>query len=105
MDITHVLEYGWPGAQWSLHGETYEGLIWHDTQAPKPTLEEIQNMFISYQQSEIYNTRQLQKNHSDLLRQLEEIDRKSIRALRENNVQRLTQLENEAIAIRAQFNK
>lgn len=29
-----------PGAQWSIDGETYEGIIWHDDTIP-PTEEEV----------------------------------------------------------------
>lgn len=38
-----------------------------------------------------------------IVSQLEEIDRKSIRALRAGETQRLTDLENQAIALRAQL--
>jgi hypothetical protein len=30
-----------PGAEWTLNGDTYEGLVWLDTVQQKPTLEEI----------------------------------------------------------------
>jgi hypothetical protein len=30
-----------PGAEWTLNGDIYEGLVWLDTQQQKPTLEEI----------------------------------------------------------------
>jgi hypothetical protein len=43
MDITHALKSLRPGAQWSLNGETYEGLIWSDeNELPPPTEEELQ---------------------------------------------------------------
>lgn len=31
-----------PGAQWVLHGDSYEGLEWLSDKFPKPSLEEIQ---------------------------------------------------------------
>jgi hypothetical protein len=36
MDITQVLADKYPGAQWSLNGDDYEGLEWLDD-SPKPT--------------------------------------------------------------------
>ena len=30
-----------PGAEWTLNGDTYEGLVWLDTVQKKPTVEEI----------------------------------------------------------------
>jgi len=42
MDITQALLTLRPGAQWSLNGETYEGLWWSDeNDLPPPTEEEI----------------------------------------------------------------
>ena len=43
MNITKALVSLRPGAQWSLDGEDYEGLTWHDeNELPPPTEEEIQ---------------------------------------------------------------
>jgi hypothetical protein len=36
MDITQVLSEKYPGAQWSLNGDNYDGLEWLDD-TPKPT--------------------------------------------------------------------
>ena len=36
IDYAAVLTANYPGAQWSLDGNTYDGLIWLDT-TPKPT--------------------------------------------------------------------
>jgi hypothetical protein len=36
MDIANILEDKFPGAQWTLNGEDYEGLTWLDD-SPKPT--------------------------------------------------------------------
>jgi hypothetical protein len=35
-----ALTAGWPGAQWTLAGEDYAGLLWLDETIPKPTEEE-----------------------------------------------------------------
>ena len=43
MNITEALLSLRPGAQWSLSGDTYEGLIWFDeNELPPPTEEELQ---------------------------------------------------------------
>jgi len=39
--LDRVLNSLYPGAEWSLDGDTYEGLIWH-TDTPKPTEEELE---------------------------------------------------------------
>ena len=40
MDIPAILQHLRPGAAWSLNGDTYDGLVWHDD-SPKPTEEEL----------------------------------------------------------------
>lgn len=37
IDITKAIESLRPGATWVLHGDSYEGLTWTDTQQTKPT--------------------------------------------------------------------
>lgn len=42
MSIQDVLSYNYPGSDWSLINDVYEGLHWDDSNTtPKPTLEEI----------------------------------------------------------------
>ena len=41
MDIPTALQAIRPGAQWSLTGDLYSGLVWHDHAQVKPTLDEI----------------------------------------------------------------
>lgn len=41
MDVTAALQSLRPGAEWSVNGETYEGLTWLDKIQTKPTEEEI----------------------------------------------------------------
>ena len=41
MDLSPVLMDLYPNADWYLKGYTYEGLVWNDTEIPKPTLEEL----------------------------------------------------------------
>ena len=43
MDIALILSEYYRGQEWTIHGNTYEGLIWYDEKnsLPKPTLEEL----------------------------------------------------------------
>lgn len=41
MDLPHAIAHCRPGASWSLDGNTYDGIRWHDTKQKKPTLEEL----------------------------------------------------------------
>ena len=41
MDIPAILTYAHPGAQWTLNGDTYDGLNWLDD-SPKPTFAELE---------------------------------------------------------------
>lgn len=40
MDITQILTVEYPGAQWTLNGDTYDGLDWLDD-SPKPSEAEL----------------------------------------------------------------
>jgi hypothetical protein len=40
MDITTILTVEYPGAQWTLDGDTYDGLTWLDD-SPQPTEAEL----------------------------------------------------------------
>lgn len=42
MDITHALQALKPGAQWSLVGDTYEGLEWLDKTQEKPSKSQVE---------------------------------------------------------------
>ena len=44
MNIPEILIEKYPGAQWSLIGETYDGLEWLDD-SPKPTQEELEALW------------------------------------------------------------
>jgi len=41
-DLTKALVSLCPGAEWSLNGDTYEGLNWLSTDKPKPSREELE---------------------------------------------------------------
>lgn len=49
MDITKALVNLRPGAEWSLNGDTYEGLQWLDKTQTKPTEEEINEELLKVQ--------------------------------------------------------
>lgn len=38
--ISQILSHKWAGAQWSMEGDAYAGLVWQDA-SPKPTEAEI----------------------------------------------------------------
>lgn len=43
MNIGDALQALKPGAQWVLYGETYDGIVWHDSIQTKPTETEVNN--------------------------------------------------------------
>ena len=49
MDIANILTDKYPGAQWSLNGDDYEGLEWLD-ESPKPSEEDLRSAWpeVSY---------------------------------------------------------
>ena len=44
IDYTTILVNNYKGKQWSLNGDSYEGLEWYDNN-PKPTKEELDNQW------------------------------------------------------------
>jgi hypothetical protein len=44
MDIAAILTTKYPGKEWVLDGDSYEGLTWI-TNSPKPTQEEIESLW------------------------------------------------------------
>lgn len=55
IDVAKCLEKLRPGEQWSLDGDTYEGLVWHDS-TTKPTREEIDAAWAVVQAEQIKTT-------------------------------------------------
>lgn len=51
IDFAKALAFHCPGASWSLAGNTYEGLIWHDLESPKPSLSDLENAWAALQQA------------------------------------------------------
>ena len=50
-DYTAVLLANYPGAQWTLSGNDYDTLIWHDD-TPKPTRQELDDAWPAVQQAQ-----------------------------------------------------
>ena len=50
MDIALILSEYYRGQEWTIHGNTYEALIWYDEKnsLPKPTLEELTEKWNEY---------------------------------------------------------
>lgn len=46
VDYSAVLTLNYPGAQWTLNGDTYDGLTWLDD-TPKPSQEELDALWES----------------------------------------------------------
>ena len=44
IDYAKVLDTFYKGAEWSLNGDTYDGLVWLDT-SPKPTQTELDELW------------------------------------------------------------
>ena len=50
IDYTAILILNYPGAQWSLNGDSYDGLNWLDS-TPKPTQAELDALWIPTQEA------------------------------------------------------
>ena len=48
-DIAKALADNWPGTQWTLNGDAYDGLVWIDQETAKPTEAEIDAAWAAYQ--------------------------------------------------------
>lgn len=65
MDLSPVLMDLYPNADWYLKGYTYEGLVWNDTETPKPTLEELTEKWNEYVAAQ--PLKELRKERDNLL--------------------------------------
>lgn len=84
--------------EWTLNGDTYEGLLWHNQDVPKPTKKQVDGLVKDYKA----HLSKKEKNDAIIAR-LHELDLKSIRALREGNQERIAQLEAEAEELRKEI--
>ena len=63
MNISEALISLKPGAQWTLNGDDYEGLVWHDeNELPPPTEEEVNQEIERLQQ--VYENNQYQRDRA-----------------------------------------
>ena len=71
MDIALILSEYYRGQEWTIHGNTYEALIWYDEKnsLPKPTLEEL-----TAKQEELVVAQPLKKLRQERNRRLAEVD-------------------------------
>jgi hypothetical protein len=51
IDYSAILSLNYVGAQWSLNGDSYDGLTWLDS-TPKPTQEELDALWIPTQEAD-----------------------------------------------------
>ena len=51
INYSQILVLNYPGTQWSLNGDSYEGLDWLDS-TPKPTQEELDALWIPTQEAD-----------------------------------------------------
>lgn len=83
------------GTPWN---DAYDGIVWENTEIKKPTKRQL-DAIVGY--SEEY----LKQANAEIYKKLDEIDTKSIRALRTGDTNRLESLEQEAVALREQLIK
>lgn len=89
------------GTPWN---DPYDGLLWENTDIPKPTKEELDQWGVELQQQ--YTFQQNATANQPILAQLDELDKQSIRALREPSnysTNKLNTIAQEAAALRAQL--
>ena len=55
IEYTAILSANYPAAQWSLDGDTYDGLTWLDS-TPKPTQAELDAQWPTVDYNDQYNT-------------------------------------------------
>jgi len=103
MDISRILVNKFPNTNWAV-GETYDSLKWEDTsRAPtedelKAYWIELQPVFVAEDKAVLYKLQNL-----DVLKQLHDLDISSIRAIRENDVERINEINNKAETLRAKL--
>ena len=66
MNIGKALLHKWPGAQWTLNGEKYSGLVWNDHVYPKPTEAQLEAAWNDY----IANALYAEKRRNDYEREI-----------------------------------
>lgn len=70
MDIASILVDRYPGQQWNLMNNEYDTLVWESVNSvPKPTLEELENLWPTVLNAKIFKDLRIERN-----RRLAEVD-------------------------------
>jgi hypothetical protein len=70
-EMMNALVDYWPGAQWTLNGSDYSGLVWLDEKTPKPTEKELAAAMAIPKQPELAAENKVLFEHENRLRSLE----------------------------------
>jgi hypothetical protein len=76
MDISIMLSHKLPLTQWSLNGDSYEGLEWLSEDIPKPSLQQLESWNV-----EVLELITKEKNNTDIISQIEKLEQKLIRPM------------------------
>lgn len=111
MNILDIILLKYPGIQGVSYWDTQyngspwtkpiEGLVWENREYSKPTQQDLDRWTIDYNAQ--LNFKENKIINQPIYEQLNNIDLMSIRALREDDTQRLTDLEDQAVTLRAQL--
>jgi hypothetical protein len=83
--------------------DPYDGLVWENTDIPMPSKADVTQWMQDALLTAQYTFAQNKIANQLIYSQLDAIDAKSIRPLRENDTQRLADLTAQAVALRAQL--
>jgi len=109
MNIADILTLKYPNANFRVGGDIVlqddgDGVVYiaqWDMNTPQPTEKELAQWAIDLEP--LYVKQQKEIINKPIIQQLEEIDAKSIRALRTNDIGRLQSLEEQAVELRKQL--
>lgn len=60
IDYAYILTKNYPQCQWSLSGDDYAGLIWHESNSvPKPSQKDLENAYKLYKKNYDYIEKRL----------------------------------------------
>lgn len=95
--IALALQHLRPGAAWSLNGDSLDGITWLDSVQTRPTDAEIEAAIPA-----ALTARANARRVAEIDAALDDLDRRSIRALREGDSVRIAALETTAAGLRAE---
>lgn len=95
-------ETQYDGTPWN---HPYEGLVWENKEISKPTKTQLNTWSKEAAVIQSYTEKTNIIDNAAILKQLIEIDKKSIRALRAGEPERLEALEQQAIELRTQLKR